>query len=78
MLVALIVTGVVVSHHIMCFLDWPPIERAGTGLHMEATSDKLLDLTDDALSHRQIPCQVLSDHGPQYYSENYKSRFKKH
>jgi len=44
-------------------------------LYMEATTDNLLTLTDSALSHGRTPSQVLSDHGPQYYSNNSKSRF---
>jgi len=44
-------------------------------LYTEATTENLLNLTDDALSHGRPPSQVLSDHGPQYYSNNGKSRF---
>ena len=44
-------------------------------LYTEATTENLLSLTDDALSHGRPPSQVLSDHGPQYYSNNGKSRF---
>jgi transposase InsO family protein len=44
-------------------------------LYTEATTDNLLNLTDHALSHGRTPSQVLSDHGPQFYSDNGKSRF---
>jgi transposase InsO family protein len=44
-------------------------------LYTEATTDNLLNLTDHALSHGRTPSQVLSDHGPQFYSDNGKRRF---
>ena len=44
-------------------------------LDTEATTENLLGLTDDALSHGRTPSQVLSDHGPQFHSNNGKSRF---
>jgi len=63
------------DEYLIAYLDDCSRYLPGIELYTEATTENLLNLTDSALSHGRIPSQVLSDHGPQYYSDNGKSRY---
>ena len=63
------------EEYLIAYLDDCSRYLPGLGLYTEATTENLLSLTTDALSHGRIPSQVLSDHGSQYYSDNGKSRY---
>jgi transposase InsO family protein len=63
------------DEYLTAYLDDCSRYLPGIGFYAEATTDNLLSLTDYALNQGRPPNQVLSDHGPQYYSDNGKSRF---
>jgi len=63
------------DEYLIAYLDDRSRYVPAIELYMEATTDNLLNLTDYALSHGRTPSQVLSDGGPQFYSDNGKSRF---
>ena len=63
------------NRYLVAYLDDCSRYIPAASLHREATTDNVLATLEEALSNDRNPSQILSDHGPQYWSNDGDSRF---
>jgi len=63
------------DRYLIAYIDDCSRYVPAASLHLEATTDSVLETLQEALSNGRTPRQILSDHGTQYWSNDGPGRF---